>query len=78
MDSQALDRIVVNKDILVGKPTIRGTRISVELVLGMMADGWTEQEILEDFRSLVHEDIVACLAFARDIIAEDYEFTSAA
>jgi uncharacterized protein (DUF433 family) len=49
-----------------GKPCIRGMRITVDDVLGYFAAGMTEQEILEDFDYLTHEDILACFAFAAD------------
>lgn len=64
------DRIEVNPEILVGKPVIKGTRISVELVVGCLADGWTEQEILENYPHITHEDILACLDYARDMLQE--------
>jgi uncharacterized protein (DUF433 family) len=43
------ERIVTNPDILVGKPTIKGTRISVELILGWLAQGWTHEQVLENY-----------------------------
>ncbi|NOU22914.1 MAG: DUF433 domain-containing protein [Methyloglobulus sp.] len=49
-----------------GQPCIRGLRITVDDVLGYLAAGMTEQEILEDFDYLTHEDILACFAFAAD------------
>ena len=51
--------------VLVGKPIIRGTRIPVELVLGLLADGWTEAAILDSYPHLTRADIQACLAYAR-------------
>lgn len=78
MTADLTDRIVANPDILGGKPCIKGTRISVELVLGLMASGWTVAEILENYPHLTPEDIKACFSFAHDLIAEDYTFFSAA
>lgn len=78
MTAELTDRIVANPEILGGKPTIKGTRISVELVLGLMASGWTPAELLENYPHLAQDDIKACLAFAHDLIAEDYKFISAA
>jgi uncharacterized protein (DUF433 family) len=49
-----------------GKPCIRGMRMTVQDVLEYLASGMTEQEILDDFPDLTHEDILACLAFAAD------------
>jgi uncharacterized protein (DUF433 family) len=60
------DRIVSDPNVRFGKPVVRGTRISVGDVLGYLAGGMTEPEILADFPQLSHDDIVACLAFAAD------------
>jgi uncharacterized protein (DUF433 family) len=57
-------RIVSNPDILLGKPTIKGTRISVELILGCFASGWSFDEIVEAYPNITREDIVATLAYA--------------
>lgn len=58
------ERIAANPNILGGKPVIRGTRISVELILELLASGATEQEILQDYPHLQVEDIHACLEYA--------------
>lgn len=54
------DRIVLDPAVLAGKPVIRGTRLSVEFVIGLMADGWNEADILANYPGLSHEDIAAC------------------
>jgi uncharacterized protein (DUF433 family) len=59
-----LNRIIINPEIRCGKPTILGTRITVADILGYLAGGMSEQEILADFPDLLHEDIMATLAFA--------------
>ena len=59
-----LDRITIEPDKLGGKPCIRGLRISAQQVLGMLANGVTEQQILEDFPDIEHEDILAVLQWA--------------
>jgi uncharacterized protein (DUF433 family) len=59
-----MERITVNPKILGGKPIIRGTRISVEFILDVLASGVTEAEILEDYPHLTSEDIHACLRYA--------------
>ena len=59
-----MDRIVVNSEVLGGKPVIRGTRISVEFVLELFASGMSEDEILEDYPHVTHEDLHACLRHA--------------
>ena len=74
----ANDRITLDPAILAGKPVVRGTRLSVEFVIGLMADGWTEADILANFPGLAREDITACLAYARDILQSEKVFPSAA
>ncbi len=61
-----LERIVLDPHIRSGKPTVRGTRLTVGDVLGYLAGGMTEQELLEAFPSLTHEDVLACLAYAAE------------
>lgn len=72
MNEQALlKRITVNPGIFAGKPIIRGMRISVELILSLLAQGETEPSILADYPDLTPEDIRACLAYAHAVIAHD-------
>jgi len=71
-------RIVLDPEVLAGKPVICGTRLSVEFVIGLMADGWREAEILQNYPGLSHEDIIACLAYARDTLSSEKVFPSAA
>ncbi len=61
-----LQRIAVTPDVRFGKPCVRGTRITVGEVLGYLATGGSEAEMLADFPQLVHEDVLACLAFAAE------------
>jgi uncharacterized protein (DUF433 family) len=68
---QLLNRITINPDVLVGKPIIRGMRISVEQILDALAAGVPEQELLEDYPALEPEDIRAVLLYARDIVASE-------
>ncbi|CAG1000646.1 hypothetical protein MTYP_02853 [Methylophilaceae bacterium] len=68
------NRVVSNPEILVGKPTIKGTRISVELILGWLANGWTFEQILESYPNITREDIVAALAFAAERLHEEDTF----
>ena len=60
------DHIVSNPEVLVGKPVVKGTRISVELILGWLADGWTFEQILESYPHITRDDIQAALAYAAD------------
>ena len=55
------ERIELNPAVLAGKPVVRGTRIAVELVIERLADGWSEETILEQYPSLSGDDIRACL-----------------
>jgi len=71
-------RIALDPEVLVGKPVIRGTRIAVEFVIGLMADDWTEADILESYPGITHDDIIACLAYARDALSSEKIFPSAA
>jgi uncharacterized protein (DUF433 family) len=70
------DRIVIDRSILVGKPVVRGTRLSVEFLLGIMAQGWPEAEILRNYPGLTRPDLLACLEYARERIEGEkvYEF----
>jgi uncharacterized protein (DUF433 family) len=65
------DRITADPNILVGKPIIKGTRISVELILGWLANGWSFEQILESYPHITREDILAALAFAAEMMRED-------
>ena len=66
-----LKRITFNKGVLCGKPLIRGLRISVEMILELLANGATEQEILEDYPELELEDIRAALLYAHYTVANE-------
>ena len=59
-----LDRIVINPRVMVGKPIVRGTRLTVEYILNLMAHGATESEILAEYDGLTSADLQACLLFA--------------
>ena len=58
------DRIVLDPNILAGKPIIRGTRLGVEFIIGLMAEDWSEPEMLRNYPGLTHDDIQACLKYA--------------
>lgn len=63
-DEQLLQRIVLDPKIMVGKPVIRGSRLTVDFILNLLAHGSTEKEILEEYKGLTSEDIRACYLFA--------------
>jgi uncharacterized protein (DUF433 family) len=71
-------RIILNPAILAGKPVIRGTRLSVEFVIGLMADGWAEADILSNYPGVAHDDIIACLDYARNVLGAEKVYPSAA
>ena len=63
-DQNLLERIIINPKVMVGKPVIKGTRLSVEYILNLLAHGETNSNILEEYHGLTNEDIQACLLFA--------------
>jgi uncharacterized protein (DUF433 family) len=65
------ERIIVDPGILVGKPVVKGTRISVEFVIDLLARGWTHEQILREYDHLTSDDIQACLAYAREILQSE-------
>ncbi len=68
---ELLERITSNPEIFGGKPLIRGMRISVELILSLLAQGENSESIIDDYPDLTQEDVQACLAYARAVIAND-------
>ncbi len=68
-DEILLERITLNPKIMVGKPVIRGTRLTVEFILNLLAYGATTAEILDEYDGLTAEDIQACLLFARESLS---------
>lgn len=63
-DKKLLERISVNPKVMTGKPVIRGTRLTVEFILNLMAHGATAQEIIAEYQGLTIEDVQACILFA--------------
>jgi len=64
------ERIVVDPKVLTGKPVVRGTRLSVELVVELLAAGWSHAQILTSYPHLSEDDIRACLAYASELLRE--------
>ena len=58
------ERIEINPEVLTGKPVVKGTRLAVEFIVDLLAQGWTEGAILENYPGLTREDIHACLRYA--------------
>ena len=66
--------IVVSPEVLLGKPVIKGTRLAVEFVIDLLAQGWTEQDILENYPGVTHKDIAACLSYASEILKTEKSY----
>jgi uncharacterized protein (DUF433 family) len=64
-------RIELNPAVLVGKPVVKGTRLAVEFVLDLLAAGVSEPEILANYPRLTRDDILACVAYARDVVTAE-------
>ncbi len=65
------DRITVDPNVLVGKPIIRGTRISVELLMDRLADGWSMDQILASYPRVAREDVLAAITFVTEVFREE-------
>lgn len=70
-------RISLDPAVCDGKPVIAGTRLSVEFVIGLMADGWSQADILANYPGLARDDIIACLSYARDVLSLEKVFATA-
>ncbi len=73
-EENLLNRITVNPEVMVGKPTIRGLRITVEQILKALAGGVTAEELLEDYPELEKEDIQASILYASELVNEEQVF----
>lgn len=65
------DRIKIDSDVLAGKPVISGTRLSVEFVVGLLAQGWSVEDVLKEYDHVTRDDIQACLAYAHQLLADE-------
>ncbi|MCC6580135.1 MAG: DUF433 domain-containing protein [Phycisphaeraceae bacterium] len=65
------DRITLHPDVLGGKPVIRGTRLSVEFIVGLLAGGWSVEDVVREYADITREDVQACLAYAHQLLAEE-------
>ena len=65
------DRIVVDRAVLAGKPIVKGTRISVELLLDRLSDGWSIDDILASYPHISRDDVLAALAFVAELYKEE-------
>lgn len=64
------DHIVSDKEVLFGKPTVKGTRISVEHIVGLLAQGWSEQQIIENYPRLTLESLQAIFTYLQDCMRD--------
>ena len=68
------DRIVLNPDILLGKPVIKGSRLAVEFIIELLAQDWSEEDIMRNYPGLAHQDIIACLEYASALLRAERVF----
>ena len=66
--NELLKRITMNPEVMVGKPVIRGTRLTVQFVVGLLASGMTVDDIIQEYSDLTEDDIRACLFFASEAL----------
>lgn len=69
--------IAVTPGVLTGKPVVKGTRLAVEFVLGLVAQGWSQEEILRNYPGLTREQILACISYAQARLSEERVFSAA-
>jgi uncharacterized protein (DUF433 family) len=65
------ERIEINPEVIVGKPIIKGTRISVEFILELLANGWDTEQILKNYPQLTKEDILAAIEYSLEILRDE-------
>ena len=68
------ERIGADANVMTGKPVVRGTRLAVEFVIELLAQGWSEMDILTNYPQLRSEDIWACLHYASDVLRSEKVF----
>jgi len=67
--------ITTDPAVLVGKPIIAGTRVSVEFILDLISEGWSEADILRNYPGLTREQLLACVAYAKDVVSDETVFS---
>ena len=68
------ERIALDPEILTGKPVIRGTRLAVDFIIGLLGQGWSEDDILRNYPGVTHDDITACLQYAGEVLKSERVF----
>ena len=66
-----MERIVLDPNVLAGKPVICGTRLSVDFIVGLLAQGWTEADIQRNYPGVTHDDVAACLHYAAEVLESE-------
>ncbi|MEM7818472.1 MAG: DUF433 domain-containing protein [Candidatus Aenigmatarchaeota archaeon] len=65
------ERIIIDQEVLAGKPVIKGTRISVDFILELLGNGWTYEQIIENYPQLTKEDILAAISYSAEILKDE-------
>jgi uncharacterized protein (DUF433 family) len=71
------NRIIIDQEVLTGKPVVKGTRLAVEFIVSLLAQGWSETEILQNYPGLTREDILACLSYASEVLRDERTYPMA-
>ena len=69
-ERQLLERIAIDPKVMAGKPVIRGSRLTVQFILGLLGHGMSIEEILDEYRGLKRDDVLACLLFAQQSLGD--------
>lgn len=68
------DRVTIDPTVLTGKPVIKGTRLAVEFIVDLLAQGWTEAQIRDNYPGVTQDDILACLQYASEVLKSERVF----
>ena len=68
------ERIAADPKVMVGKPVVKGTRLTVEFIIELLGNGWSIEEILDNYPGISNEDIRACLQYAHDVLKDVREY----
>ena len=71
------DRITLDAAVLAGKPVVRGSRLAVDFIVGLLGQGWTEADILPNYAGITHDDVAACLQYASEILQSEKVYPAA-
>ncbi|MGA2189790.1 MAG: DUF433 domain-containing protein [Steroidobacteraceae bacterium] len=71
------DRITLEAAVLAGKPVVRGSRLAVDFIVGLLGQCWTEADILRNYPGITHDDIAACLQYASEILQSEKVYSAA-